>query len=177
MHKANTPSAKKLGGGLFLVDKGEKAKSIPNNAGKTYFKWSMAERNMLLRECAYAEVWNFPQRQKSAKRGDICTILKAVPNFEETLENLDWRKCQNEYDRNVKLYTDEGEAYRFRSGDDEQHTQWQDIINRKEDGQVADDGSAQKRKVLEEDLKAAGELFRDKEVANSPKKQAMTKVL
>ena len=49
MHKANnTPSAEKLGGGLFLVDKGEKAKSIPNNAGKTYFKWSM--------ECAYAEV-------------------------------------------------------------------------------------------------------------------------
>ena len=134
MHKANTPSAKKLGGGLFLVDKGEKPKSIPNNAGKTYFKWSMAERNMLLRECAYAEVWNFPQRQKSAKRRDICTILKAVPNFKETLENLDWRKCQNEYDINVKLYTDEGEAYRFRSGDDKQHTQWEDIINRKEDG-------------------------------------------
>ena len=43
--------------------------------------------------------------------GDIRTILKAVPNFEETLEKLDWRKCQNEYDRNVKLYTDEGEAY------------------------------------------------------------------
>ena len=68
--------------------------------------------------------------------------------------------CKNEYDRNVK------QAYRFRYGDDEQHTHWQDIINRKEDGQVADDGSAQKRKVLEEDLKAAGEFFRDHEVAN-----------
>ena len=113
----------------------------------------------------------FPSTTKIRQTGDICTILKAVPSFEETLENLEWRKCQNEYDRNVK------QAYRFRYGDGEQHTHWQDIINRKEDGQVADDGSAQKKKVLEEDLKAAGELFRDHEVANSPKKQAMTKVL
>ena len=45
------------------------------------------------------------------------------------------------------------------------------IINRKEDAQLPDDGSAQERKVLEEDLKAAGELLQDKEVANSSKKQ------
>ena len=103
-------------------------------------------------------------------RGTLnCTILKAVPNFaiEETLANLDWHKCQYEYDRKVKLYTEEGEAYWFRSGNDGQHTQWQDImqdiINRKEDTQVADDGSEQERKVIKEDLKAAGELFRDKE--------------
>ena len=48
MHKANTPSAKKLGGGLFVVDPREKSKYISNNTGKAYFKWAMAERNMLL---------------------------------------------------------------------------------------------------------------------------------
>jgi len=63
---------KKLGGGLFCVDKGEKPKSIPNNAGKTYFKWSMAVRNMLLSVCAFAEVWNFPHlKTKSANGGHL----------------------------------------------------------------------------------------------------------
>ena len=35
--------------------------------------------------------------------------------------------------------------------------------------------SAQESKVLEQDLKAAGELFRDKEVANSTKKQVKSR--
>ena len=102
MHKANnTPSAEKLG--WWINSCWQRGKSKIN---------SKQRREDIL------------QDKKSVKWGDIRTILKAVPNFEETLEKLDWRKCQNEYDRNVKLYTEEGEAYRFRSGDVEQLTQW-----------------------------------------------------
>ena len=123
MLKSTTPSSKKVGSGCYVIQGHNsaegKSKPVPNNQGKKYFSWGMKERNMLLRECAHAQVWNFPPRNKATKWENISIILKSVPDFESTLANLERHKCQEEFNRNVQLYQAEGESYRFKSGDDE----------------------------------------------------------
>ena len=46
----------------------------------------------------------------------------------EVLEKLDGRKCQDEFATNVDLYNQHKDSWRFQSGSDEQHTEWQDIM-------------------------------------------------
>ena len=183
MLKSTTPSAKKVGSGCYLIQEnkgeksaGEKSKPVPNNQGKKYFSWGMKERNMLLRECAHAQVWNFPPRNKATKWANIPIILKSVPDFKSTLANLEWRKCQEEFNRNVQLFQAEGESYRFKSGDDEEHTEWHDIMEDiksrmlLDETQLTDVAQAVEKRVLEDDLNVAGVLLRDKEACRSKSK-------
>ena len=138
MKKTRAPSVRELGAGLFIAgsppgsniesDSSGKTKPVPNNAGKKYFRWTMQARNMLLRECSYREVWCFPHKKKMELWQEIAVILKSIPNFETTLEKLDGRKCQDEFATNLDLYNQHKDSWRFQSGSDEQHTEWQDIM-------------------------------------------------
>ena len=182
---APSNSFKQVGDGLYLSEDpldNEKQKPVPNNAGKKYFKWTMAQRNTLLRECFYHEVWTVPAKKKSVVYMDIVTILKSIPNMEVALANLDWRKCQDEYNLNVDAYNKHREEYKFKSGTDEEHTEWQDImediVTRIKDYHETGDAdvsvvmpSASESKELEKDLQVAGVLLRDKELTNSNKKR------
>ena len=92
---------------------------------------------------------------------------------------MNWRKCQDEFEKNVELYKDQGDSYRFKSGDDEQHTEWQDIMEdistRMLECSGNEDVNADEKKSVEEDLKAAGELLRNKEVTRSTQKRTKPK--
>ena len=104
-------------------------RSTPDNREKKYFKWTMETRLLLLRECRDKEVWSITHGQTVRVWADIATILRNIPTYEETFVRLTWRKCQEEFDRNLAVYTTEKEGVPFRSGSDEQHCEWHDIMD------------------------------------------------
>jgi len=59
---------------------------------------------------------------------DVCCILRTYPNYEKRFETLTWRKCEDEYNRNVKLYQADRKAVPFQSGTDAEHTEWEDLM-------------------------------------------------
>ena len=104
------------------------SKKVPNNAGKKYFKWEMETRALLLIEAREKEVWDVPYSQNEKVWTDICTILKSYPNYEVTFQNLNWRRCEEEYCRSVAAYAADRRGVPFRSGKAEQHEQWHNIM-------------------------------------------------
>ena len=85
----------------------QKSKKVPNNEGKVYFKWDMGSRILLLLEARDKEVWNTPYKQNEKVWREITTILQTYPNYERVFETLNWRKCVDEYKRNIDLYEKE----------------------------------------------------------------------
>ena len=103
----------------------------------------------------------------------MSTVLKSIPNFEVSLAKLDWRKCQAEFQLNVDSYIKSKDTQCFKSGDDEQHTQWQDLMQDIIELMFPDDKlpptatvqeGVDDLKQKEEDLKVAGELLRNREL-------------
>ena len=58
----------------------------------------------------------------------IATILTTIPNLQEDLATLYYRKCQKEFITNVNNYLQHRDRWTFKSGDAEQHTEWQDLM-------------------------------------------------
>ena len=145
-------------------------RSTPDNREKKYFKWTMETRLLLLRECRDKEVWSITHGQTVRVWADIATILRNIPTYEETFVRLTWRKCQEEFDRNLAVYTTEKEGVPFRSGSDEQHSEWHDIMDeistltaeaKENDVELVFQDETQEKKTTEQDLKVVGEIFRN----------------
>ena len=54
--------------------------------------------------------------------------MKSVTKFADTLVSLDWHQCQEELEKNVLVYKVQGDSYYLKSGDDEEHTQWHNMM-------------------------------------------------
>ena len=101
--KSNTKSTH-VGQGVYLQTQ---KKDLHSNKGKKHFTWTVS----------------YGTTQKVFQ--DVCDILKTFQNLEEHFEALTWRKCQEEFSRNVASYKADREAVPFRSGSSEEHTKWQ----------------------------------------------------
>ena len=128
----------------------------------------METRALLLIEACEKEVWDVPYSQNEKVWTDIRTILKSYPNYEVTFQNLNWRRCEEEYCRSVAAYAADRQGVPFRSGTAEQHEQWHNIMKEvfelKCDKEVALDIEPEQQqsdpKQVEKDMKAVGELIR-----------------
>ena len=121
----------KAGAGLYVATTSEPGKSkkpTPNNEGKSYHKWTMQQRDLLLRECLFQQVWTAPHKQKQQTWSNICIILNNLPNIGDEFATVDWRKCQDEFTKNVELFLTSKDAHHFKSGTAEEHTVWQDLM-------------------------------------------------
>ena len=65
---------------------------------------------MLLIECRDKEVWTIPYKNKQKVWQEVCDVLKTYPNFESTFAKLNWRKCAQEFERNVQSYSADKDA-------------------------------------------------------------------
>ena len=114
-----------VGQGVYLE---RPKKVLHSNEGKKYFTWTVADRILLLIECRDKEAWGVSYGNTQKVFQDICTILKSYPNMEEHFESLTWRKCQEEFLRNMASYKADRAAVPFKSGTSEDHTKWQQIM-------------------------------------------------
>ena len=107
MKKSNIGTMQKAGAGLYVATTSEPGKSkkpTPNNEGKSYHKWTMQQRDLLLRECLFQQVWTAPHKQKQQTWSNICIILNNLPNIGDEFATVDWRKCQDEFTKNVEFF-------------------------------------------------------------------------
>jgi len=51
-----------------------------------------------------------------------------LPNIGDEFATVDWRKCQDEFTKNVELFLTSKDAHHFKSGTAEEHTVWQDLM-------------------------------------------------
>ena len=185
MKKSNVSSSSKsavhVGSEVYLepleIEPGFIRKT-PDNRGKKYFKWDMVLTNLLLKECLDKEVWTITFGKTEQVWMDVCCILRTYPNYEKRFETLTWRKCEDEYNRNVKLYQADRKAVPFQSGTDAEHTEWEDLMEelfqKFGDKDMEAPSTAETSKQVEKDLKVAGELFRDDQLSKFSKKRAKT---
>ena len=143
-------------------------KKTPNNAGVTYFKWVPQTRMLLLNTCLDKQVWTAGHGKKGKLYQDVCTILQTIPNYEEEFETLTWRKCQAEFEGNLKAYKENKQSVPFRSGSAEDHLRWHDVMEEVcslEAMHVETQAEVQSStsvavKRQQQDLKTAGEVVR-----------------
>ena len=135
----------------------------------------MSSRILLLLEARDNKVCTTPYKQNKKVWRESTTILQTYPNYERVFETLNWRKCVDEYKRNIDLYEKDRVGISFRSGSAEQHQQWHDLMEEifelKGDSiKIFDDVPAKDPiidvKQTEKDLKAAGEFLRGDELEN-----------
>ena len=103
-------------------------------------------------------------------------MLKSIPNTHSVFERVDWRKCQDKFLSNVDTYIQHKDAWRYNSASDEEHTEWQDLMEDIRQRMFPDDKlpttnyvdltKTSDFKQTEQDLKIAGELMRDRELSN-----------
>ena len=103
-------------------------KNVPNNTGKEYFRWNMTTRNLLLREAHSREPWMVSYKERSKAWTELTTILKSIPSLQEELATLDYWKRHKEFITNDYNYFEHRDGWTFKSGDAEQHIEWQDIM-------------------------------------------------
>ena len=174
MKKSSIGTMQKAGAGLYVATTSEPGKSkkpTPNNEGKSYHKWTMQQRDLLLKECLFQQVWTAPHKQKQQTWSNICIILNNLPNIGDEFATVDWRKCQDEFTKNVELFLTSKDAHHFKSGTAEEHTVWQDLMEEITQLMYPDDHALELASVSlqEEDVKKAGELVRDEELSKFTK--------
>ena len=124
-----TMSGKHLGSGLVLCEPPiKKTKHVPLNSGKSYLKWRPFTTILLLRECRDKEVWAVAYGKKLQLWQDIALVLKSMPNMAEELSSLGGDKCKEEFERNVKVYRADSNGAPWRSGSDEEFTEWHQLM-------------------------------------------------
>ena len=158
-------------------------KNAPNNAGLSYFKWKLDTVMVLLEECLSQEAWTFKYGETTRNWADVATVLKNIPNKEETFQRLRGPHCKAEWERNLKHYENGESLAPFKSGSNEEHGKWHnimwDIHTRIQDANMPVESGIiavnvdqldeptevggfppETPAVLEKDLKVAGELLR-----------------
>ena len=186
MKKSAQPAAKYVGDRMYLLENTselEKRQTPPVNTGKTYFKWNMAATNKSMKQCLDKEMWNVSYGTTEKRWMDVCVTLRTFPNYEQFFANLTWRSCEREYERNIKLYIEDKTAAPFQSGTDQQHTEWEDmmedIIQSMQDKDLAK-GNAHKPDVqdpknpkkVEQEMKAVCEFLREDQLWNFTNQKA-----
>ena len=186
MKKSSSPTERYLGDGVFLQHEfDEEKKKQRYNKGKKYFYWSIATTTLLLKECLDKEVWSITYGNTEKVWMEVCTVLRTYPNQAETFSALTWRKCKDEYDRNVKLYKADKQSVPFQSGTDKEHQEWEDVMEEifqqsaDRDVQLQDslksrDVDCYDSKALQKDLQYTGEMVRDDELVKFTKKKQHT---
>ena len=143
----------------------------------------MAAWNLLMKQCLDKEMWNVSYGTTEKRWMDVCVTLRTFPNYEQFFANLTWRSCEREYERNIKLYIEDKTAAPFQSGTDQQHTEWEDmmedIIQSTQDKDVAkgdahktDVQDPQNPKQVEQEMKAVGEFLREDQLLNFTNQKA-----